>query len=311
MKSTSSPLSYLEHGLRGHPDRAFVDYVVNGIKEGFRIRFNRSCPLKSACSNLPTPQGSLVQDYLSREVSLSRMVTWTSPNMDQLHISPLELISKRHKPGKWQLILDLSSPKGRSVNDEINLELASVQYTHIDHLASLMLLAGRGSVLVKADIKEVYRNIPVHPDDHHLLAVQWEGIAYVDRVLLFGLRSTLLIFSAVADAAQWMLREKGVTRSLHYLDDFAPVEHNYERAMDAKGKMCELFQFLGLPLEPSKLKGPSTSITFLGIQVDTLQMQFRLLADKLERLLGELHRARGRRTVTRRELQSLTGLQQL
>ena len=99
MKSTSSLLSYLEHGLRGHPDRAFVDYVVNGIKEGFRIRFNRSCPLKSACSNLPTPQGSLVQDYLSREVSLSRMVTWTSPNMDQLHISPLELISKRHKPG--------------------------------------------------------------------------------------------------------------------------------------------------------------------------------------------------------------------
>ena len=104
-----------------------------------------------------------------------------------------------------------------------------------------------------------------------------------------------------------MLREKGVKRSLHYLDDFALVEHNYEQAKDAKGKMCELFQFLGLP---SKLKGPSTSLTFLGIQVDTLQMQLHLSADKLERLLGELHRARGRRTVTRRELQSLTGLLQ-
>ena len=247
---------------QGHPDRAFVDYVVNGIKEGFRIRFNRSCPLKSACSNLPTPQGSLVQDYLSREVSLSRMVTWTSPNMDQLHMSPLKLIPKRHKPGKWQLIVDLSSPKGRSINNGISLELASVQYTCVDHFASLVLLAGRGSALVKVDIKEVYRNIPVHPDDHHLLAVQWEGVAYVDNVLPFGLRSTPLI-SADADAAQWMLREMGVTRSLHYLDDFALVEHKYERAMDAKGKICELFQFLGLP---SKLKGPSTSLTFLGIQ---------------------------------------------
>ena len=104
-----------------------------------------------------------------------------------------------------------------------------------------------------------------------------------------------------------MLREKGVTRSLHYLDDFALVEHNYERAMDAKGEICELFQFLGLP---SKLKGPSTSLTFLGIQVDTFQMQLHFPADKLKRLLGELHRARGRRTVTRRELQSLTGLLQ-
>ena len=126
------------------------------------------------------------------------------------------------------------------------------------------------------DIKEAYHNIPVHPDDHHLLAVQWEGVAYVDRVLPFGLRSVPLIFSAVADAAQRMLREKRVTRSLHYLDDFALVEHNYKRAMDIKGKMHELFQFLGLPLELSKLEGPSASLTFLGIQVDTLQMQLCL-----------------------------------
>ena len=79
-----------------------------------------------------------------------------------------------------------------------------------------------------------------------------------------------------------MLREKGVTRSLHYLDDFPLVDHNYERAMDIKGKMCELFQFLGLPLEPSKFEGPSASLNFLGIQVNTLQMQLCLPADKLE-----------------------------
>ena len=164
----------------------------------------------------------------------------------------------------------------RSINGRISQELVSVQYTCIDHLVSLVLLTGRGLALVKADIKEAYHNIPVHPDDHHLLAVQWEGMAYVDRVLPFGLRSVPLIFSAAADAAQQMLQEKGVTRSLHYLDDFALVEHNYERTMDVKGKMCELFQFL--------LKGPSASLTFLGIQVDTLQMQLCLPADKLERL---------------------------
>ena len=109
-------------------------------------------------------------------------------------------------------------------------------------------------------------------------------MAYVDRVLPFGLRSIPLIFSAVADAAQRMLRQKRVTRSLRYLDDFALVEHNYKWAMDVKGKMCELFQFLGLPLELSKFEGPSASLTFLGIQVDTLQMQLCLPADKLERL---------------------------
>ena len=195
---TPLPFSAWAQGLRTHPDRAFVDYVVNSIKEGFRIGFNRSCLLKSARSNLPTPQGSLVQGYLSREVSLSRMVTWTSPDMDQLYIRPPQTSQTGKVAANGGSVL-------RSVNDRISPELVSVQYTRIDHLASLVLLTGRGLALVKADIKEAYHNIPVHPDDHHLLAVQWEGVAYVDRVLPFGLRSGPLIFSAVADAAQRML----------------------------------------------------------------------------------------------------------
>ena len=34
-------------------------------------------------------------------------------------ISPFGVIPKGHTPGKWRLIVDLSSPKGGSVNDGI------------------------------------------------------------------------------------------------------------------------------------------------------------------------------------------------
>ena len=44
--------------------------------------------------------------------------------------------------------------------------------------------------------------------------------------------------------------------------------------------------------------------------MDTDRLQLRLPAAKLERLLSELQQARGRRTLTKRELQSLTGLLQ-
>ena len=72
-----------------------------------------------------------------------------------------------------------------------------------------MLESGKGAVLVKADIKKAYRMLPIDPDNQNLLGVQWEGEYFTDRALPFGLRSAPKIFSAVADALQWILTNKG------------------------------------------------------------------------------------------------------
>ena len=130
------------------------------------------------------------------------------------------MIPKKNKPGKWPLIVDLSSPNGFSVNDGISQELSSIKYTSLDHLACLVNSVGRGALLVKADIKEAYRMIPIHPQDQHLLEVRWNDLYYVDRMLPFGLCSAPKIFSAVADGLQWILTQRGITNLLHYLDDF-------------------------------------------------------------------------------------------
>lgn len=72
---------------------------------------------------------------------------------------------------------------------------------------------------MKADLKEAYRMIPVHLHDQSLLSVEWNGVIFTDMALPFGLRSAPKIFSAVADALQWILVHKGVKTILHYLDD--------------------------------------------------------------------------------------------
>ena len=141
-----------------------------------------------------------------------------------IHVSPLGINPKKNRPGKWRLIVDLSSPKGRSVNDGIDSNLCSLQYATVDMLAALVLQVRQGAFLFKADIKEAYCNIPVHPDDRPLLGIRWEGSTFVDNVLTLGLWSALIIFLAVTDAAQWMLGQKRIRRILHYLDDFVLVE---------------------------------------------------------------------------------------
>ena len=73
------------------------------------------------------------------------------------------------------------------------------------HLSILILQEGEGAYLVKADIKEAYRMIPVHPDDQLLLGVRWEDAVYNDKAFPFGLQSAPKIFTAVADTLQRIL----------------------------------------------------------------------------------------------------------
>ena len=103
--------------------------------------------------------------------------------------------SKKNRPNKWHLITGLSSPQDHSVNDSIKGAWSSLEYISIDHLAHMVSSVGRGAFLVRSDIKEAYRIIPVHLDDQRLLAVSWDNCIYIDTRLPFGLRSTPKIFS--------------------------------------------------------------------------------------------------------------------
>ena len=110
-------------------------------------------------------------------------------------------------------------------------------------------------MLIKADIKEAYWMVPIHPQDQRLLGVQWRGVVFIDRMLPFGLHSAPKFFSEVADTLQWILSTKGITYSLHYLDDYIMVTDSLDKAFIQKDILTSTFESLGVPLEYSKLGG--------------------------------------------------------
>ena len=77
--------------------------------------------------------------------------------------------------------------------------------------------------MAKVDAKSAYRNVPVHPDDRWLMGMMWDGALYVDTALPFGLRSAPKIFTAIANAVEWIVRQEGVKVAIHCLDDFLVV----------------------------------------------------------------------------------------
>ena len=100
--------------------------------------------------------------------------------------------------------------------------------------------------------------------------------------------------------------KKGIKNLLHYLDDFIFVSKSGEVTAAYKQTLLNTFAHLGVPLEPSKLEGPATCLTFLGIKVDSRTLQLRLPSDKLHRLKDQLAAA----VSKRHKLQSLIGLLQ-
>ena len=178
----------------------------------------------------------------------------------------------------------------------------------VDDVVQQVLSLGRGTLFAKIDIESAFRNVPVHPHDRHLLGMQWDGQLYVDTVLPFGLRSSPKIFNCIADALQWIAKQRGISYLDHYLDDFitagAPECEECSQNLSILTDTCDI---LCLPMAIDKQEGPTTCIIFLGIELDTEKLELRLPHHKLLRLKSLLQRWAHFRSVKKRDLESLVG----
>ncbi len=207
--------------LRRHPDREFVAYLLGGMRSGFRIGFSQITARSARRNMLSAEQNpGVVDKYLGKEREAGRVVGPLPADLTGVHISRFGITPKPHQAGKWRLIVDLSYPKGLSVNDGIDPALCSLTYASTDDAASWILDLGKGTMLAKLDIASAYRIVPVQPEDWPLLGMAWKQQRFVDTALPFGLRSAPKIFNALADGLMWVMYEEGVTSTLHYLDDY-------------------------------------------------------------------------------------------
>ena len=108
-----------------------MDYILQGIEDGFRIEFQgEQAGLRARMKNMVSAMEhpTVVAGYLDDELSQNRIAQIGScEKATELGIqcSAFGVIPKKNRANKWRLILDLSAPEGRSVNDGIQKELAS------------------------------------------------------------------------------------------------------------------------------------------------------------------------------------------
>ena len=155
------------------------------------------------------------------------------------------------------------------MNSGINHDEFSVKYSSFDDAVDLVHSLGLHCEMGKIDIKHAFRLCPVRPVDWQLLGMFWQDRYFIDTRLPFGSRSSPYIFNTFADALAWILIHLfAIPYLLHYLDDFFLADNNKKLSayMDTTKKA---FHWLGVPLALDKLEGPTTCITYLGIQIDS------------------------------------------
>ncbi|XP_070564682.1 uncharacterized protein [Ptychodera flava] len=205
--------------------------------------------------------------------------------------------------------MDLSQPRNDSVNHHINKEDYTLTYSRVDDAVAILQRLGQGALITKVDIKHAFRLCPVRKADWHLLGFKWQGLFFFDRVLPFGLRSAPFLFNRLAEALLWIVKNRANTQDLiHYLDDyFGAGPPNSPRCQYLLDTMLNTCRDLAIPIAPEKVEGPSPTMTFLGITLDTLKMTLCLPDDKLQDLLQTLPTWLHRHSCTKRELLSLIG----
>ncbi|GAU91677.1 hypothetical protein RvY_03887 [Ramazzottius varieornatus] len=279
-----------------------LDIIDNGADIGFNgpryPRFTKNSATAREFSEV-------LLKSITKEVASGHSVgPFSSPPFPNFVVSSLGVREK--KTGGHRIIMDLSRPFGDSVNDHISPEDYSLAFCSVDDACNMLQTVGKGALMAKEDVKAAFRLIPVRPPDWPLLGYMVRGSYYFDVVLPFGCRSSPFLFCLFSYAVHWILEHHTQHHNiLHYVDDFLIIGRT--ECPHVVSEMRRLCHELGVPLATEKAEGPSTSLTFLGIQLDSVAQTLSLPQSKTDEIMALLVTWSDADTITRTELQSLIG----
>jgi hypothetical protein len=312
--TTPIDVDQLSRYLELHPDRVFVDTLIEGLRDGFDTGVSIVpteifvCPNNRSAINDP----EFVTSALQSEVDQGFMIgPYDDPPFATYRISPIGVAVGKYS-GKKRLIVDLSaphdSPDTPSINELIPKEEFSLTYVTMDDAISILKQLGPLAFMNKLDISQAFKIIPIKPSLWHLYGVQWRGKYYFCSKLAFGSRSSPSLFDQLSRAICFIATNVfHIPHILHLLDDFWCADSPVDIPERSMAVLTHIFNKLKIPINTDKTMGPLQVLEFLGIILDSVKMEARLPFNKLERLRTVLSQFSCRRTCTKQELLSLLG----
>ena len=300
----------------GTSDQARVDRVIGYIDKGADI----GCRGIYRC---PSVSGNAASAYESgREVS-DAIAGWIADGyaagpVDEEDVpaeAKINGIMVRKKPnGSARIILNLSAPKGMSVNDGIEAEEFPAVMSSTAAWVEVLNRAGVGAWMTKTDWASAYKQVTVREEDIVLQWFEWGGKFFAELCLIFGSASSAGIFD---DAAKVVLdlvcRMSGFSREMicQHLDDICAASSDKESLEKWDRCFMEVAAELGVKLAPrddhDKTFAPCQKGVVFGVEYDTVAWTWALPEKKKWRIVAALRAAAESTSLAAKEVQSLAG----
>jgi hypothetical protein len=103
------------------------------------------------------------------------------------------------------------------------------------------------------------------------------------------------------------MMERRQVKCRGYIDDFLLISDTYAESKAALSTMTLLIASLGLNINWSKVEGPSTALTFLGVQINTVTRTLALPEEKLRAVKQTLEQWATKQKAKKLDIQSLVG----
>ena len=178
--------------------------------------------------------------------------------------------------------------------------------------AELVVQQGKGCLMYKRDLSRWFLQLPVDPAEYDKLGFIWRGKLWFWISFVWGTRHAGYSGQRVATAVLYIFRNYGLKKfqelynAMVYMDDYGGCERG-EKAFTAFFDLGKLLADLGIKESKKKALPPSTKMTFLGVEFDSMDMAMRVNDTKRVEITA-LAKSWSRRTVASKEdLQSILG----
>ena len=236
-------------------------WVVEVLREGYRILFSRRPPLSDQPLPMPSYSPSSIRGKaLEQEFQdlLHKQAIEPAPQAPGFY-SRLFVVQK--DSGAWRPIIDLST---------LNTYIASQRF-HMKTPQSVLRSIRPGDWMISLDLQDAYLQVPVHPESCRYLRFTMGGVSYQFRVLCFGFTTAPQVFTRLMAPISAILHRYGI-RMLRYLDDWLILADSRTTCLQARDRLLQVCEELGLQVNLRKSSLiPSQDMTYLGMQIQSVR----------------------------------------
>ena len=208
----------------GYRDMTMLETVVTDLTEGAKTGCKGVFRNNTCSQNAPSAYeyGYHVSDALADWINKG-FVRGPLDKSDVPQERKINGIMTKLKPtGAVRVILNLSAPKGSSVNDGIDNRDFPATMSSTTKWLRILAKAGKACKMVKVDWGDAYKHISVHEDDVNMQWFEWLGKYFCELCLVFGSISSVGIYDRTAKLVLWIvIARSGIPSSLvsQHLDD--------------------------------------------------------------------------------------------